>query len=309
MDEQEKGWILGFDVGGTKTSVVAGTYQGRIETRRVFASDAERGFAAMWADMVRYGREVTAERGCPTAVSVSIGGPLESEAGIIHSPPHLPGWDAVPLKALLEEKFGVPAYIEHDARACAFAEWRFGAGRGKKTLLFLTFGTGLGAGMILDGRVYRGAGDMAGEVGHWRIADDGPPVYGKEGSWEGYASGAGIAALCQFLYPGRFPTGTSAADVIASARTGDVAALQVVEVAARYLGRGIAQLIDLLNPEMVVLGSLAVRAGDMILPIARRAAQIEALPGAYARCEIVPAALGDQIGDVAALSGALERVG
>lgn len=300
-------WILGFDIGGTKTAAVAGTAQGEIVDRVVFPSAPGRGFEPMWRDLVAAGKELMARHGKPSGVGASIGGPLDSTRGIIYSPPNLPGWDAIPLKDLLAQAFDAPAEVEHDAKACALAEWLFGAARGRHTIVFLTFGTGLGAGLILDGRLHRGVTDMAGEVGHWRIAGDGPLVYGKRGSWEGYSSGAGLAGLAAFLFPGCFGDGEEASRVIDRVRQGDQAALHVVETSARALGHGIALLVDLLNPEMVVLGSLGVRAGDLFIPLARSVLDEEALPQSAAACEIVPAALGDQIGDVAAVCPVLYR--
>ena len=301
----EAAWILGFDVGGTKTAAIAGSLTGQVLDRAVFASRPERGFAAMWADMVAAGRALIATRGQPVAAGVSIGGPIDSARGIILSPPNLPGWDAIPLKDRLQDAFGVPAYVEHDAKACALAEWMFGAARGYTQVVFLTFGTGLGAGLILDGRLYRGGTDQAGEVGHWRIAPDGPLVYRKRGSWEGYSSGAGLAALAAYRYPGAFPPDVTAADIIAQARAGDARARDLIAQSAAMLGQGIALLIDLLNPQVVVLGSLAVRAGDLYLPTVRQVAAAEARPEAAQACRILPAALGDQLGDVAALCAAL----
>jgi len=301
------GWILGFDIGGTKTAAVAGTVHGEIVDRVVFPSAPGRGFEPMWSDLVAAGQELVARHGKPSGVGASIGGPLDSTRGIIYSPPNLPGWDEIPLKDLLAQAFGVPAEVEHDAKACALAEWLFGAARGRHTVVFLTFGTGLGAGLILDGRLHRGVTETAGEVGHWRMAGDGPLVYGKRGSWEGYSSGAGIAGLAEFLFPGCFGHEEEASGVIDRARQGDQAALHVVEKSARALGHGIALLVDLLNPQMIVLGSLGVRAGDLFLPIARAVLNQEALPRSAAACEIVPAALGEQIGDVAALCPVLYR--
>lgn len=300
-------WILGFDIGGTKTAAVAGTMHGQIVDRVVFPSGPARGFEPMWDDLVAAGQELVARHGKPSGVGASIGGPLDSTRGIIYSPPNLPGWDAIPLKDLLAQAFDAPAEIEHDAKACALAEWLFGAARGRQTIVFLTFGTGLGAGLILDGRLHRGVTDTAGEVGHWRIAGDGPLVYGKRGSWEGYSSGAGLAGLTAFLFPGCFGDEEEASRVIDRARRGDQAALHVVETSARALGHGIALLVDLLNPEMVVLGSLGVRAGDLFIPLARAVLDEEALPRSAAACEIVPAALGEQIGDVAAVCPVLYR--
>ena len=133
----------------------------------------------------------------PQAIGISCGGPLDSRRGLILSPPNLPGWDRVDIVTPFQARFGVPAGLQNDANACALVEWRWGAGRGCRNMIFLTFGTGMGAGLILDGKLYAGANDMAGEVGHIRLADDGPVGYGKAGSFEGFCSGGGIAQLAR----------------------------------------------------------------------------------------------------------------
>ena len=188
------GSLLGLDIGGTKTAVVVGDRSGAVLERREIASGAARGFDAMFGDLAREVDAALARAPSVDAIGVSIGGPLDADAGLVLGPPHLPGWDRVPLAALLRERTGRPVYLDHDAKAGALAEWMFGAPRGTRSAVFLTCGTGLGAGVIADGRLLRGAADAAGEVGHWRVAADGPSLYGKRGSWEGYASGTGLAA-------------------------------------------------------------------------------------------------------------------
>lgn len=298
-------WILGLDIGGTKTAGVAGTADGETFDRQVFASRPERGFQSMWQDIVDTGNQLVQRHGRPTSIGVSIGGPMNHANGIILSPPNLPGWDEIPCRSMLEETFQVPVHVEHDAKTGALAEWLFGAARGRRNVIFLTFGTGLGAGLILDGRLYRGASDNAGDVGHWRIADNGPLVYGKRGSWEGFSSGTGLAALARERFPARFDAEVTAQQIIQFARDGDAAARSVIDASATWLGRGIALLVDLLNPDMVVLGSLAVRAGDLFLPTARRIVAEEAQATNVQSCEIVPSALEDRLGDVAALCAAI----
>ncbi len=306
---QEESLILGFDIGGTKTAVIMGTCAGEIVDRGDFASQPERGFESMWDDMVTMGRTMIARHGAPQMIGVSIGGPLDQATGTIYSPPNLPHWDEIPLKPLLEETFHAPAYVEHDAKAGALAEWKFGAAQGLKDVVFLTFGTGLGAGLILDGRLYRGGNENAGAVGHWRIADDGPEVWGKRGSWEGYSSGVGLAALPTYLFPQRYLAALSAKEVIERARAEEPEAIEIVHLSATMLGRGIALIIDLLNPQAIVLGSLAVRAGDLFLPIVHAVVEQEAIREAVLGCKIVPSAFGDRIGDMAVLCAALYHAG
>ncbi len=300
-------WILGFDIGGTKTAVLAGTAQGQVLERLAAPSNAGQGFASMWAAMVTSADALIGRRGAPTAVGVSIGGPLDAEQGIVYSPPNLPGWDAIPLKERLAERFKVPIYVEHDARAGALAEWLFGAGQGVNDLIYLTFGTGLGAGLIVDGRLVRGARGDAGEVGHWRMLRRGPQAYGKTGSWEALSSGAGLPRLARHLYPDAgWAADLSAETLIGQARGGDPRAIRVIRVSADWLGRGIAQLVDLLNPEVVVLGSLAVRAGDLFLPTVRRVVARECTER-NRECRIVASELGAAAGDIAALCAAIHH--
>jgi glucokinase len=303
------GWILGFDIGGTKLATVAGRSDGQVLTEVTRPSHAHEGFGPMWERIVAMGQELVAGRGAPDAIGVSIGGPVDSARGLVLSPPNLPGWDSIPLGEKLRAEFGVPAFIEHDAKAGALAEWMFGAGRGRRTVIFLTFGTGLGAGLVLDGRLHRGALDGAGEVGHWHMADHGPVAYGKEGSWEAFCSGAGLPRLAHHLFPDAWPETLTAAELIDLARGRDEGARRVIETSALWLGRGIAQLVDLLNPDVVVLGSLAVRAGDLFLPVVRDVVRRECLPGHAAACDVVATALGEKIGSTAALCAAIYQGG
>ncbi len=306
--------ILGLDIGGTKTAVVLGDRRGRISLRTEFATRPERGFEPAFAELCEHVQRVAAQAQAagnpPRVVSVSIGGPLEIERGMIHAPPNLPHWVDIPLKSLLTERTGLPVYIEHDGNAGALAEWYFGAARGARNVVFLTLGTGVGGGLILNGQLYRGTCDLAGEVGHVRIADNGPVAYGKAGAWEGFCGGAGIARWAAQMFPQRWGKEEVTARRVAElARAGDAVALTVVREVGRHLGRGLAILLDVLNPEVIVVGSLAVRLGDLVLGPARAELQREALPQAVAACRIVPAQLGERLGDVAALCAAIQALG
>jgi glucokinase len=304
--------LLGFDIGGTKTAVCLGTRDGDILAREQFATEGpqptlERCLALArrltdsiqrpWADIA--------------AAGISCGGPLNSADGLVLSPPNLPGWDAVPVVRIIYEATGLPTRLENDANAGALAEWRFGAGRGASNLIFLTAGTGMGGGLILDGRLYRGRQDLAGEVGHLRLADDGPMGYGKTGSFEGFCSGGGIAALGRSILtnphaPSRLdtipPDALTTRDIAQAAAAGDDVAREIIRTSGRWLGRGLALLIDLLNPELIVIGSLALRLGPLWLDPAMEVVRAEALTPAWQACRIVPAGLGESIGDLAALA-------
>lgn len=308
--------LLGFDIGGTKCAVCIGRYEGDtlvVENKQAIPTDRTVSPETMLSRLMTLADGLLKGES-PRAVGVSCGGPLSSASGRVLGPPNLPGWNDVPVVALLNAHYGVPVALRNDADAGALAEWRWGAGKGCRHMLFLTFGTGLGAGLILNGKLYSGACDMGGEVGHIRLADYGPVGYGKSGSFEGFCSGGGIAQLAE-LYarecrqrgcaPG-YPEGASAKEVAEAARAGDPTALQVFDTCARQLGRGLSVLIDILNPERIVIGSLFGRCHDLLWEKTAAVIAAEALPASAAACQVVPAALGESIGDYAALAVAEE---
>jgi glucokinase len=302
--------ILGLDIGGTKTALILGTPQGEIRWRKQFPTAPARGFDVFFQELSSYVRDTLANTSDHVdAISVSIGGPLNVLEGIVQSPPNLPGWINVPLKHLLKERFALPVYVEHDGNAGALAEYYFGAGKGHRNIIFLTMGTGLGAGLIFDGRLYRGTNDTAGEIGHIRIAEDGPLCYGKAGSLEGYGSGTGIAKLAHIMFPEIWDETVNVLDVYSAWKSGSAEARQVFNRAAFHLGRGFAMMIDLLNPECIILGGLGMRIGDAFLPKVREIIHLESLRQTRETCAIVPAHLGEHIGDVASLCAALDQGG
>ena len=298
--------LLGFDIGGTKTALILGDTTGQILLREEIPTPAEEPFepamgqiaAAADAFLARCRMEGHAQ---PRAISVSVGGPLDIERGILYAPPHLAAWGEAHLKAALEQRFGLPVYVEHDGNAGALAEFRFGAGQGARNMVFLTMGTGLGAGLILNGRIYHGSSDMAGEVGHIRMADRGPTSYGKVGSWEAFSSGSGLVRLAHWMQPERWHAKLTTRELIDYAQQGEPAAVAVVTEAGRWFGHGLAILVDLLNPDVIVIGTLGVVLGDLLLEPARTVLREQALPRALEACRVVPAQLGSRLGDIAAL--------
>jgi glucokinase len=249
-------------------------------------------------------------------IGISCGGPLSSKRGMILSPPNLPGWDNIPVVKMAEERFGKRTLLQNDANACAMAEWKFGAGMGYSNVIFLTFGTGMGAGLILDGRLYSGTTDLAGEVGHLRLSEMGPVGFGKAGSFEGWASGGGIAQLAQIMVRAKLQMGEKVsfcaglgelhlltAKVVAEAAYGgDPLAIEIYRVCGHYLGRGLSLLIDVLNPEIIILGSIFGRVRPLIEDAMRAVIDVEALADSNTDCRIVSAGLGESIGDMAALT-------
>lgn len=311
--------LAGIDIGGTKCAVTIGRTQGdgiEILYKEKFETPKEPGAAV--GQLVDTLRRMAAEhpQAAPEAVGISCGGPLDSEKGLILCPPNLPNWDRIDVVTPFRNAFNVPAAVQNDANACALAEWTWGAGKGTKNMIFLTFGTGLGAGLILNGKLYCGTNDMAGEVGHVRLADEGPEGYGKEGSFEGFCSGGGIARYARpvltewigqgketaILNRGRKPEEVTTQDIGRAAQEGDELALSILRHTGRMLGRGIAILIDILNPEKIVIGSIFLRQEGILRAPMEEVIRKEALKQARRVCEVVPAGLGEELGDYAALS-------
>lgn len=320
-------YLLGFDIGGTKCATVLGRVSRdgvEILDRVSFATEHGMGPNGVLAMLETDARTTLAGAGLETVdverVGISCGGPLDAERGVVLGPPNLPGWGRVEITAHFERVLGIEAKLANDANAGALAEWWWGAGRGTRTMVFLTFGTGLGAGLILDGRLYSGVRGLAGEVGHIRIAEQGPRAYGKVGSLEGYASGAGIRQLASAKIREAWSQGervaicATEADLVAldvaaladAARAGDSLARSVFESSGYQLGRGIAILADVLDPEVVVIGGIYLRCRDLLEAPMRRGFSLEALPGPTASCNVVPAALGEAIGDFGALATVFE---
>ena len=305
--------VLGLDVGGTKTACVEGMLDGHILQRIEMPTRANEPFCGTFREIVGNLKSLMSAASLQgrsiAAISVSIGGPLKIGEGVLIDPPHLPGWHGVALKAQLMQAFpGIPVHVEHDGNAGALAEFHFGVGKGRRDLqhlIFLTFGTGIGAGFIVNGRILRGASDTAGEIGHWRLAEDGPLAFGKRGCWESFASGAGLVHLAAQMFPARWNRETPIRDLVEAMLSDDREAMEVAAVAGHWMGRGLALLIDALNPQIIVFGSLGVVLGERILGPARKVIAEEALPQAAAACELLPSALGSSIGDIASLMAAI----
>lgn len=313
-------YILGFDIGGTKCAVVTARWNGNditIVKKDKCPTELSIPPEEMIERLIRMADAILDEK--PDAIGISCGGPLDPVQGIIQGPPNLPGWDNVAITAQLQAHYGVPVKLQNDANACAVAEWKFGAGKGASNLVFLTFGTGLGAGLILDGRLYGGTNGNAGELGHIRLAPSGPVGFGKEGSFEGFCSGGGLAQLGYQLALGKLEEGicpmyfqkgytlkdVSAKSIAEAAFAGDATALEVYRTCGSYLGKGLSIVIDLLNPEVIVIGSIFARSRALLWEAAKAEIEKEALKESASCCRVVAAALGEQIGDYAAVAVAL----
>jgi glucokinase len=245
---------------------------------------------------------------------------MDAAQGIILGPPNLRTWDPVPIVDLLGAEFGLYAQLENDANAGALAEWLFGAGKGKRHVVYMTMGTGIGGGLILDGRLYRGANGNAGEVGHMRVVLEGGPLCGcgKRGCLEAFCSGPSIARRTrkavrhapgsQIVALAGGADAVTAEHLFAAARAGDALAVQLVDETAHYMGVGLANVIQAINPEVIVLGTIATSQGDFFLDRVRRVVRAETWSQMSQVVEILPSPLGDRVGDYGAISVILQNL-
>jgi len=312
--------VVGIDIGGTKCAVsfarrqsdhIAFLDKAGMKTETEDFNKAMEGFIRIIKEKFRKNPEWRL-----MAIGISCGGPLDAEKGLILAPPNLLKWDKVDVYTPLKKAFGVPVMLQNDADACALAEWSMGAGKGCKNMVFLTFGTGMGAGLILNNELYSGTTSMAGEIGHIRLEEDGPFGYGKYGSFEGFCSGGGIANLGRMKAEEALKAGKTSlfckneeeldsisSKTIADAmEQGDELATEIFHIVGKYLGRGLSVIIDILNPEMIVIGSIYARQKDVLDQKMMEVLEEETLPVSRKACRIVPASLGEMIGDYAAIS-------
>ena len=313
--------VLGLDVGGTKLAAGVVAADGAVCSFLRIASQVDQGPDRMIERHLDLGREAVRAAGVSwdeiSAVGIACGGPLDPVAGIIQSPLSLPGWDDVPLVAIVQRALDRPAVVDNDATACALAEYRFGAGRGRGlgSLVYLTISTGIGGGLVLDGRLFRGAAGNAGELGHLTVDYLGRRcACGRRGCLEAYASGTNIAVRArEALATGRASSlaalpAVRAEDVAAAAAAGDPLAAEIWDETTAILGSAVANILDVFNPDLVVLGGGVTRAGEQLLGPVREAGLRQSMPPARRVADVVLAALGDEVGVVGAAAVAFERI-
>ena len=311
-------YYLGIDIGGTKIATLVATKNMNIISREEFLtkkiSSVKETIEKIFENLDMQMQQNSIELSSIISIGISCGGPLDSKNGLIMSPPNLPKWDNIEIVKRLELRYKKKTFLQNDANACALAEWKKGAGIGYESIVFLTFGTGMGAGLILDGKLYTGADDMAGEVGHIRLENDGPTGYGKMGSFEAFCSGGGIKRLGEMVvekeiglgYRGRLKEPfekkkLTAKIIVTEARCGDKVAIEIIEISAKKLGEGLSVLIDILNPELIIIGSIYSRSKDLFEVQMNKALEKETLSISLKRCKILKSKLGEEIGDYGAI--------
>ncbi len=311
--------LLILDFGGTKLSAAVVGPGGRAWEDRRQARSPEGATAQTDLELVcRLAREMLTGL-TPAAIGVSFGGPVASERGMVRLSHHVPGWEDFPLAERLQAEFGARVVVENDANAAALGEWRYGAGQGCDSLLYVTVSTGVGGGWIVDSRLWRGADGLAGEIGHLVLQPEGPLcTCGKRGCVEALAAGPYLAARARDALLADPSAGVrlrarvqgdlselTAEHVALAAQDGDDLAWKVLSDAARALGQGIGAALALMNPQRVVVGGGVAKSGERYWQVMREAAVARVLDGV--RVEIVPAALGDDapLWGAAALAEAL----
>ena len=310
--------LVGIDIGGTKLAVVIANSDGRILNKIRQPTKSYKGFEYAirlifdMIDQLLHLEQLTRDQ--VLSIGISCGGPLDTQTGVVYSPPNLPDWEAIPLADIVESEFKIRPVIENDANAGALAEWRFGAGRGYNHVVFMTMSTGIGAGIVVDGRILHGASDCAGEVGHQVLIPNGPVCgCGNRGCLEAICSGPAIAKRAQEkvrknphtkildLVDGNIAMIRSE-EVLEAAKSAAPLALDLIKEVSFYMGWGIANLVNIVNPDIVLVGTIAVAAGDLLLEPIRRTVLDMSMQRPGGIVKIMPAQLGQQIGDLAAIS-------
>lgn len=301
--------LLGLNIGGTTCSAAIADPDGSITHRQDWPAHADGGPDEMIRQIVDSAKRLMRESNTtPHVVGVAIGGPLDADRGVILGPPNLPGWDDVPLRDRLQDALGLPVRVEHDAAACALAEYHWGAGRGADRLAYLTCGTGFGVGLVIDGRPYYGARGTPPEIGYLDYRAEGPIAFGKPGCFEAFASASALQRLAAWQFPGRWATQPpTPSQVSAMASEGDLDALAILTLNAQAVGSSVALLVNLLGPDTILLGSAARYLGPSWVDQVRRTAEDEAGPWTRGHFTIAPAQLADRLQDLSAVAAALRH--
>jgi glucokinase len=318
MSPTDGSYVVGIDLGGTKILSVCLDASFNVVDRDYRETQAEEGPEAVIARMAASARAVTEGR-TVRAIGVSAPGPLDLARGVVTKAPNLSGWLEIPLQRRVSELCGLPTWIENDANAGAFAEYRLGAGRGSRHMVLVAIGTGVGGGLILDGRLYHGASGGAGEVGHMVVDPDGAVCgCGRSGCLEAVASGRVLDDAAQRIAAAE-PDGILA--LIArregdqpdarildlAANQGDAAAIEALTRAGRFLGAGLTNLVNLLNPDVIAIGG-SVRKSEIYVRTAVETMQRDAFRQHSSDVRIVEAELGDEAPAVGAALLAIEKL-
>jgi glucokinase-like ROK family protein len=315
----ERGYVVGIDFGATHLNLLLADLSSRILEETEILIDIQRGPDECLAEADARVRELLARAGIGLqdvlAFGVDVPGPIVSEAGMVVAPPIMPGWDRYPIRDALEKKWGQRVSINNDAEMGVLGEWASGAGRGERDLVFIKVGTGIGAGLLIDGQIYRGVTGSAGEIGHLTIEENGPLcACGNHGCLEAIAGGRAIAQQAQEAVQKGQRTSLStitpmesisARDVAEAARRGDLLSQQILTRAGTYIGIAIAGLVNMFNPGMIIIGGGVALTGDILLEPIRQAVQRRSLPAATRIVRITTSMMGRRSSSMGAVIQAI----
>jgi predicted NBD/HSP70 family sugar kinase len=303
--DRSAGAVLGLDFGHDHLRVALADLSYSILTETSVALEVDSEALAALDTATRLAAELIEDAGIDSsrvlAAGMGLPGPIDRETGLVHSQPILPSWIGLNPAAEMEDRLGIPVHLDNDANVGALGESTFGAGRGTRVMAYLRLSAGIGAGLVIDGQLFRGARGIAGEIGHVLVDPQGPICRcGNRGCLETFVAGP---ALCELLRRSHGPL--TVAQLLAHADEGDAGCQRVIADAGRALGRAVADLCNYLNPDLVVVGGELSAAGDLVLAPMREAVRRFAIPAAAEDVEIVAGALGDR----AELLGALALAG
>jgi len=300
-----RGFVIGIDMGATHLTIALTDFSARVVDEIEIPFDITQGPRPCLAQAEALLTELLEKNDMKLSQIMSIGmgvpGPIVSKEGMVVSPPIMPGWDGYPIRKDMESKWNIPVSLNNDAELGALGEWAYGAGRGEEHLAYIKVGSGVGAGLLLNGQIYQGSTGSAGEIGHLTIDENGPLCdCGSTGCLEAVSGGKAIArqareavasghrTLLSSMGP---PEELTARDVAAAARRGDLASQQIIAKAGTYLGIAIAGMVNIFNPRVVVVGGGVAQIGDLLLQPIRDTVQRRSLVGAAKTVKINTAVL------------------
>lgn len=315
--------LLGVDFGGSKTAIGLISQKGKIISKKIFSTPAQSGPHKVLDSAFSSIKQLLQENNIPINKILGIGigspGQIDFNKGTVSDPPNLKNWKTVPVKKIFEREFPVEIKIDNDANAAALGELFFGAGKRLKYFVYMTVSTGIGGGVIIDKKVYRGFFGGAGEIGHMIIAENGPQCgCGNKGCLE--ALGAGFSIRRRALEKIKQGRNSKILDLVngnlakidpiiieKAAKTGDSLAKEIWNETGYFIGIGVANLINIFNPQAVIIGGGVSKAGKLLFDPLCQSAKKNSFPLAYKSCKIIPAALGDDVGILGAAALLLEK--
>lgn len=288
---------LGIDIGGTRLRVAVIEETGQVLARQEVFTQAQAGPDAVIGQIVEIADRIAPDRGGIIGAGISCPGPLDTTRGLAMGIPTLAGWDNIPIADMIGSALGLPVRLENDGIAAAMGEWTFGAGKGLNNIVYVTISTGIGGGVVIDGRVAHGRMGMAAHIGHMIVERDGEACScGNHGCWEAYASGTAFGRRIARRALVDLPDPKA---VFAAASAGDARALELVAEQADWLGVGIANLLHLYSPDAVLLGGGVANGFALLWPGITARLAVSAMP-AFKAVPVKPAGLGENAGLIGA---------